>query len=126
MSAHSRRSTPTDQWPPPTPTPEEGQGPWCDLDGRVWWIVSDSMVDAVKAVDGCSGFDDTDWTSRIQIEQVYLSWADADDYGPESEVTERRYDDHPGTVAAWKITKGEKPRRAPTRLAGLPNLDDLT
>lgn len=97
-----------DHWPPPTPTPEVGQGPWCDLDGRVWWVVADSIVDAMKVVYDCSGFDDTDWTSRVYVEQVYLSWADADDYGPENEVTERRYDDHPCTVPAWKITKGEK------------------
>lgn len=115
-------------WAPPTPTPEAGQGPWCDLTCDRWWVVAGRADQAVAEVHGCSAFPDFfGW--RAIVEKVCIRWVDADQWDEEHEIAECAYTTDPGAVEAWRITvemSSPPPNTIPLPSKGqLMNDDDL-
>lgn len=93
------------EWTPPTPTPEAGQGPWCDDGFGMWWVVADDVWEAVKVVQqhGDGAFPEYfGWHARI--ERVTIRWVSPERWSEELEIEETAYGDDVGTAEAWKIT----------------------
>lgn len=92
-------------WTPPTPTPQAGQGPWCNPDLSRWWVVADDVVDAVRVIDEVDAETFPCYFAwRAIIEPVAIRWATAEEWDEETEIMEAKYHDEETTSKAWRIT----------------------
>jgi hypothetical protein len=92
-------------WTPPTPTPEPGQGPWCDPNLGRWWVVCDEPEEAVRVVNATDA--DTFpcyFAWRAIIEPVAIRWVTPEEWDEETEIVEAKYHDEETTAKAWRIT----------------------
>lgn len=97
----------TVKWIPPTPTPEAGQGPWCDLDLTTWWVVADSpeaAIAVVRSTDADVMPDYFGWEATIR--PVQICWVDPEDWNEENEIRVAGVDDS-DRVNAWQLEFGD-------------------
>jgi hypothetical protein len=91
-------------WTPPTPTPEAGQGPWCNEELTRWWVVCehpDEAVAAVRSLDAEVFPIYFGWT--ITVERKCFRWVDPADWNEENEIVECMSSDE-GAVEGWRVT----------------------
>lgn len=95
-------------WTPPTPTPQAGQGPWCNPNLDQWWVVTEDPDDPVAAVRVVNEVDADTFPCyyrwRAIIEPVTIRWATPDEWDDETEIVEVDFHDEQTTVKAWRIT----------------------
>lgn len=96
------------RWEPPTPTPEAGQGPWCDMNLKRWWVVTEDEDDPAEAVRVVNNTDADTFPCyfawRAIIEPVAIRWATPEEWDEENEIFEVRYHDEEKSAKAWRIT----------------------
>lgn len=95
----------TKTWIPPTPTPQSGQGPWCNLDLSRWWVIAEYPEDALRIVRTTDA--DTfphygGW--KVTLTPVQICWVRPEDWNEENEihVCPAGVDDD-DRVDAWQI-----------------------
>lgn len=109
MTPAPSRGTTGPCWTPPTPTPEAGQGPWCDVgDMRTWWVVTEDPDDPAAAFAAIRSADAEVFPCyfawQATIEPVALRWVAPEDRNEETEVVEAPHHDEDTTAKAWRIT----------------------